>query len=102
MHALAERATVAYEAARADLAGLFGVPADEIVLTHGTTDALNGIAQGWLRTRLGHGDAMIVTELEHHANLVPWQLICAERGAELRVCRIDETGMFDLDFSRRR
>src|SRR5580704_10507348 len=96
VHALAERATLAYEAARADLAGLFGVSVDEIVLTHGTTDALNGIAQGWLRGRLGRGDAMIVTELEHHANFVPWQLICAERGAELRICRIDDSGMVSL------
>ncbi len=96
VHALAERATLAYEAARGDLAEFLAVPSDEIVLTHGTTDALNGIAQGWLRPRLGRGDAMIVTELEHHANLVPWQLICAERGAELRVCRIDDSGTLDL------
>ena len=96
VHTLAERATLAYESARADLAGLFGVPADEVVVTHGTTDALNGIAQGWVRPRLARGDAMIVSELEHHANLVPWQLICAECGAELRVCRVDEAGALDL------
>ena len=97
VHALAERATLAYEGARGDIAALFGVAADEIVLTHGTTDALNGIAHGWVRPRLRPGDAVIVTELEHHANLVPWQLVCAERGAELRVCRISDAGALELD-----
>jgi cysteine desulfurase / selenocysteine lyase len=90
VHALAERATLALDAARADIAALFGVPADELVLTFGTTDALSGIARG---VRLAAGDAVIVSELEHHANLVPWQLACVE----LRVCRIADTGELDLD-----
>jgi cysteine desulfurase/selenocysteine lyase len=97
VHALAEAATLAFDAARADIAAWLGVPADEIVLTYGTTDTLSGIAQGWVRPRLAAGDAMIVSELEHHANLVPWQRACAERAAELRVCRIDDAGVLDVD-----
>jgi len=97
VHALAEQATLAYESARTDVAALFGVPSDEVVLTHGTTDGLNGVAHGWVRARLGAGDAVIVSELEHHANLVPWQLVCAERRAELRVCHISDAGVLDLD-----
>jgi cysteine desulfurase/selenocysteine lyase len=96
VHALAERATLAFDAARADVAAWLGVPADEVVLTHGTTDGLNGVAQGWARPRLGPGDAVVVTALEHHANLVPWQEVCAERGAALAVCPIDDAGAVDV------
>ena len=101
VHALAERATEAYDGARAAIAAFLGVPADEVVLVAGATDALNGVAHGWVRPRLARGDAVIVTELEHHANLVPWQLVCAERGAELRVCAIDDAGALDLDHLER-
>jgi cysteine desulfurase/selenocysteine lyase len=86
-HALSERATSAYETARADLAALFGVDATELVLTNGTTDALNGLA----RSLIEPGDVVIVSALEHHANLVPWQR------AEIRECRIDDRGELDLD-----
>ncbi len=86
-HTLSERATAAYEAARADLAALFGVDANELVLTNGTTDALNGLARSLIRP----GDVVIVSALEHHANLLPWQV------AEVRECRITEAGELDLD-----
>lgn len=86
-HALAERATLAYEGARADLAALFGVAANELVLTAGTTDAINGLATSLIEP----GDVVIVSALEHHANLVPWQR------AEIRECRIDDCGNLDLD-----
>ena len=70
---------------------------DEIVFTKNTTEAINLVAQSWGRTYLGPGDQVFITELEHHANIVPWQLLCQERGAELAVVRIHDDGTLDED-----
>jgi cysteine desulfurase/selenocysteine lyase len=96
VHALGEAATEAYEGARAELAGWLGVAVDELVLTSGTTAAINLVAASWGRTFLRAGDAVVVSALEHHANLVPWQLVCAERGAALRIAPLDGDGRIDV------
>ena len=96
VHALAEAATVAFDAARDEVAGWLGAAADEIVFTSGTTASINLVAQTWGRRQLGPGDAVVVSALEHHSNLVPWQLVCAERGATLRVAPLDDDGRIDV------
>jgi cysteine desulfurase / selenocysteine lyase len=93
LHALAERATAAYEGARETAARFLGAAgAVECVFVRGTTEAVNLVAQSFVRPRLGPGDEVLITELEHHSNIVPWQLLCAERGARLRVAPIDDRG----------
>ena len=96
VHALSEAATEAYDAARDDIARFVGGQPDEIVLTGGTTEAINLVAHSWGRAHVGPGDAVIATGLEHHSNLVPWQVLCAERGATLRIAPIDDRGRIDL------
>jgi cysteine desulfurase/selenocysteine lyase len=93
VHTLSVEATAAYEAVRAKAARLVGA-ADprEIVFVRGTTEAINLVAASFGRAHVGQGDEILVTELEHHSNLVPWQLLCAERGARLRVLPMDERG----------
>ena len=98
VHELAERATLALEGAREKVRGFVNAAqAAEIVFLRGTTEAVNLIAHSFGRARVGPGDEVLVTALEHHSNLVPWQLLCAERGATLRVCGIDERGDLRLD-----
>lgn len=93
VHALAEAATEAFDAVRPEVARFLGAAAeDEIVFTSGTTAAINLVAQTWGRTFVKAGEAICVSALEHHANLVPWQLLCEERGAELRVIPLDADG----------
>jgi cysteine desulfurase / selenocysteine lyase len=96
VHALSEAATEAFDLARADIAAFIGARSDEVVLTGGTTEAINLVAHGWGRGHVGPGDVVIATALEHHSNLVPWQVLCAERGATLRIAPIDERGRLDL------
>lgn len=98
VHALGEEATSRYEAARGALASWLGT-ADrhQIVLTRGTTESLNLVAWGWLRQRLQPGDVVLATEMEHHANIVPWQLIAAECGAEVRPVPVLDDGSLDLE-----
>jgi cysteine desulfurase/selenocysteine lyase len=85
-HTLGARATAIIDRARADLASFLGAStSDEIILTRGTTDSLNLVAQAWARPRLTAGDEVLVTALEHHANLLPWQRACEETGARLVV-----------------
>lgn len=92
-HLLAERATTAFEEARRKVQGLLGAAsAEEIVFTRGATEAINLVAQTWGRKYVGAGDEIVVTTLEHHSNLVPWQLLCEERGAVLRVVPLDDQG----------
>ncbi|CAN5595002.1 cysteine desulfurase [soil metagenome] len=97
VHALAEAATDVVEHVRAEVARFLGGTEDEIIFTSGTTASLNLIAQTWARASLVRGDVVIATELEHHSNLVPWQMICAERGAELRLAPIDDAGHIAVD-----
>jgi cysteine desulfurase/selenocysteine lyase len=96
VHALSEAATEAFDRARDEIARFLGGQPDEIVLTRGTTEAVNLVAHSWGRAHVGPGDVVIVTALEHHSNLVPWQVLCAERGATLRIAPIDGGGRIDL------
>lgn len=93
VHQLSEEATALYEGARTSLARFLGANhRDEIVLTSGTTMATNLVAHSYLLPRLKPGDAVLVTEMEHHADIVPWQLVCKMTGAHLKVAPITESG----------
>ncbi|MBM4337511.1 MAG: cysteine desulfurase [Deltaproteobacteria bacterium] len=93
VHTLSEEATVAYERARAKVQKFVRAASPrEIVFARGTTEAINLVAQAWARPRLGPGDEVLITELEHHSNLVPWQIVCQQTGARLVVAPIDATG----------
>ena len=96
VHALGTEATEAYEGARRKLAAFFNVRADELVLCSGTTFALNLVAYSWALPRLQPGDAIVLTRMEHHANIVPWQLVAQRTGATIKVADIDERGELDL------
>ena len=97
VHELSMRATDAYEKARARAAAFLGArESREIVFLRGTTEAVNLVAQSFGRTNVGPGDEVLITGLEHHSNIVPWQLLCAEKGAALRVAPIDDAGEVDL------
>lgn len=98
VYELSETATRMHDEARAKVARLLGA-ADprEVVFTRNATEAINLVAWSYGRTRLGRGDEVLVTALEHHANLVPWQLLCEERGARLRVAPIDDRGELRRD-----
>jgi cysteine desulfurase/selenocysteine lyase len=97
-HLLSERATALYEGARAKAAAFINAPdAKHIVLTKGTTDGINLVAQSYGRSVLRAGDEIIISWLEHHSNIVPWQLLCEQIGAVLRVVPIDDLGEIDLD-----
>ncbi|WP_036209204.1 cysteine desulfurase [Novilysobacter arseniciresistens] len=97
VHALGSEATEAYEAARGKLAKFLNVRADELVLCSGTTFAINLVAYSWALPRLQPGDAIVVTRMEHHANIVPWQLVAQRTGATIKVAEIDENGDLDLE-----
>lgn len=100
VHTLGSEATDAYEAARAMLAALVNVRADELVLCSGTTFAINLVAYAWALPRLKPGDAILLTRMEHHANIVPWQLVAQRTGAAIKVAEIREDGTLDLDALR--
>jgi cysteine desulfurase/selenocysteine lyase len=98
VHQLSQRATAAYEAVRAQLRGFLGVPSQgEIVFTRGTTEAINLVAQSYARPRLRPGDEILLTHLEHHSNIVPWQMVCEQTGASLVVAPINDEGEVELD-----
>ena len=98
VHHLSEQATAAFEAVRDRVARFLGAAsADEIVFTGGTTAAINLVAQSWGRRNVGPGDEIVITWLEHHANIVPWQMLCAETGAKLKVAPVDDHGQVLLD-----
>jgi cysteine desulfurase/selenocysteine lyase len=98
VHTLGERATVLYEGARQKVAELIGAPGPRgIVFTKSATEALNLLAYAWGRHRLTEDDEVIATEMEHHSNLVSWQLACKDTGAKLRAIPIDDDGKLDLD-----
>jgi cysteine desulfurase / selenocysteine lyase len=100
VHALGSEATEAYEAARAKLAAHVNVRGDELVLTSGTTFAINLVAYSWALPRLRPGDAIVLTRMEHHANIVPWQLVAERTGATIKVAEITPEGALDLDALR--
>lgn len=98
IHELSRRATDGYEAARARVARFLGAsdPA-EVIWTRGTTEAINLVAMTWGWSNLGEGDEIVLSVLEHHSNIVPWQLVAARTGAKLRWVGIDDEGRIDLD-----
>jgi cysteine desulfurase / selenocysteine lyase len=97
-HVLAARATDAYEAAREKVRRFIGASsAKDIIFVRGTTEAINLVAQAWGRRNVGADDEIVITWLEHHANIVPWQQLCAQTGARLRVAPVDDSGQVLLD-----
>jgi len=97
VHTLSHRATEAYEGARDKIRGFINAGSrTEIVLTSGTTEAINLVAQSFCRPHLQPGDKILITHLEHHANIVPWQLVCEQTGAELVVAPINDKGEVEL------
>ncbi|HYF12003.1 MAG TPA: cysteine desulfurase [Actinomycetota bacterium] len=97
LYLLAEEATDLYEGARAKLARFVGAPQPEtIVFTRGTTESTNLVAHAWARRFLGDGDEILLTDMEHHSNIVPWQLAVRDTGATLRFLPITDDGVLDL------
>ncbi|MFZ1326129.1 MAG: family 2A encapsulin nanocompartment cargo protein cysteine desulfurase [Candidatus Contendobacter sp.] len=97
-HTLAARATDAYEAAREKVRRFLNAPSgNEIVFVRGTTEGINLVAQSWGRRHVERDDEIVITWLEHHANIVPWQQLCAEKGARLRVAPVDDHGQVILE-----
>jgi cysteine desulfurase/selenocysteine lyase len=98
LHTLSARATEAYERARQRVADYIGAAtADEIVFTRGTTESINLVAQAWGEKFLRSGDVILLTEMEHHSNLVPWQLLAERIGAQLRFVPVRDEGSLDLE-----
>ncbi len=98
LYYLSDRATTAFEAARETVRRLLNAASErEIVFTRNGTEAINLVAQTWGRESLKPGDEILVTELEHHANIVPWQMLCRQTGATLKVARIEDDGRLDLE-----
>jgi cysteine desulfurase / selenocysteine lyase len=98
VHYLSERATVAYEATRERVARFLNAPSPrDIVFTRGTTEAINLVAQSWGRSTLRPGDEILITGMEHHSNIVPWQLLAGQTGASVRAVPITDVGELDLE-----
>ena len=98
LYPAAEKATDQYEDARATVATFLGAAdTDQLIFTRSATESINMVAQGWLQPQLAPGDEVWVTELEHHANYLPWQRACSQRGAVLRVLPIDSRGAIDIN-----
>jgi cysteine desulfurase/selenocysteine lyase len=98
VHYLSQRATCAYEGARARVRGFLNAAEDrEVLFTRGTTEAINLVAQTYGRRNVQRGDEIVVSAMEHHSNIVPWQMLCEEKGARLRVIPINDDGELLLD-----
>jgi cysteine desulfurase / selenocysteine lyase len=96
VYTIAEEATALFEAARSALAGFIGAAPSEVVFTKNVTEAINLVAYSWGRRNLGPGDVVVLTEMEHHANIVPWLILKEERGIELRYLPLTDDGQLDL------
>jgi len=97
IHSLAEEATAAYEAARIKVAHFIGAPQPrQVIFTRNATEAINLVAYSWGRANLQAGDLVILTEMEHHANLVPWHMLASEKNLRLEFIPVSETGLLDL------
>jgi len=98
IHELSRRATVAYEDARVRVARFIGAAdSAEVIFTRGTTESINLMAWSWGLDVLREGDEILLTEMEHHSNVVPWQLVARRTGATLRWLEIDEHGLLNLE-----
>jgi len=96
LYPLAREADAAYESARAAIARFMGAPAQGTVFTKNVTEAINLVAYAWGRQQLRRGEVILTTQMEHHANIVPWQELCRERQAQLRFLAVDSEGQIDL------
>lgn len=98
VHTLSERATVKYDASRVSIQKFLNAASDrEIIYTSGTTEALNLVAQSWGRANISAGDDLLVSEMEHHSNIVPWQMLAQEKSATVRKIPMDNDGVLDMD-----
>lgn len=97
VHTLSQQATSAYEAARLQVAHYIGAHSHEVVFTKGTTDAINLVAAGFRKEFLQEGDEIIISAMEHHSNIVPWQLACEEKKAHLKVVPVNDNGELDME-----
>jgi len=97
VYEIAERATAEFEKARETVASFFNAQTQEIIWTRNTTESINLVSYSWGQENIGRGDAILVTQLEHHSNLVPWQLLAEKTGAELRFIPVDDRGLHVLD-----
>ncbi len=102
VHYLSEQATNAYEAARKKVQRFINAAHDrEVIFTRGTTNAINTVAHGFGRAFVGEGDEIVISHMEHHSNIVPWQMLCEEKGARLRVVPIDDSGQLLIEEYRK-
>lgn len=98
VHALSERATADYEAAREIIRLFFNVKSNkEIIFTRGATESINLVASSWGGANIGKGDEVLITHMEHHSNIVPWQMLCERVGAVLKVVPMNEAGELEMD-----
>jgi cysteine desulfurase/selenocysteine lyase len=98
VYLLSERATAAFESVREKVRAFLRAPeAREVVFVRGTTEAINLVAHSFVRARVGEGDELLVTQMEHHSNIVPWQMLCEEKRARLRVVPVDDRGDLRLE-----
>ena len=101
VHTLSQRATDAYEGARERIAGFINAPdADQCIFTRGATEAINLVMYAWGRQNIGEGDEILISAMEHHSNIVPWQMLCEEVGAELRIVPMTDEGELEIDAYR--
>jgi len=101
LHTLAERATTAFELTRTKIKEFIHAPSsDQIILTSGTTGSINLVAQTFGRANFSKGDKILISNLEHHSNIVPWQMIAEEKGAIIEVIPVDDLGVLDLEAYR--
>jgi len=98
VHALSERATAAYEVSRETIRGFFNAKSTkEVIFTRGTTESINLVASSWGGANLKTGDEILITHMEHHSNIVPWQMMCERTGAVLKVIPMHDDGSLDMD-----
>lgn len=97
VHYLSERATNRYEESRRTIAEFIGAEANELVFVRGATEAINLVAQCFARCRVSEGDEILISEMEHHSNIVPWQMVCEQTGATLRVIPVTDRGELDME-----
>ena len=98
VYQLAEEATDLYEQSRKKIANFINVRPEEIIFTRNTTESINLIAHSWARSNLKKDDVITITEIEHHSNIVPWQILCQEIGTRLEYVGIDESGFLDVEY----
>lgn len=99
VHTLSQESSAAYERARATIQKHIGANSpNEIIFTRGTTESINLVAYSFVKNRLTPGDEILITEMEHHSNILPWQMLCEEKGAVLRVLPVNESGELEIAF----